>query len=196
MLPGSASTSPARIVFIRGRGYVRDDFSGRVAGYAVYGETTGERGDRIPGVREELRCLRQSRIFRPCFLEKPNVRVGGLPQRQEILVDALRLHRVPQERERTSQSQARHRVHGIDRGTGKFPGSPRRPVHRTPEIGHAFFVSQVLDVGHEPDAVAGRVAQQGDQADNRSDEEHAAGHEHPGGPADEGQRQVHQGWPR
>ena len=53
-------------------------------------------------------------LFCPCFFENRNVRVGVLPQRQKIAVDALRLHGVARERERSCQLQARHRVHGID----------------------------------------------------------------------------------
>ena len=40
--------------------------------------------------------------------------VGVLPQRQEIVVRAFRLHGIARERERSRQLQARHGVHGID----------------------------------------------------------------------------------
>ncbi len=52
--------------------------------------------------------------IRPCFLENGNVRVGVLPERQEIAVDTLRLHRAAREHECSCQLQARHRVHVID----------------------------------------------------------------------------------
>src|SRR5262245_32618138 len=60
------------------------------------------------------RRLRESCVFCPCFLENRNVRVGVLPERQEIAVGTLRLHRVARERERSGQLQARQRIHGID----------------------------------------------------------------------------------
>src|SRR5262249_40582598 len=58
--------------------------------------------------------LLESRVFRPCCLENRNVRVGVLPERQEIVIGAFRLHGVAREREYSPQLQARHRVHGID----------------------------------------------------------------------------------
>ena len=68
--------------------------------------------------RRDNVCVRsrllQPGVFRPCFLENPNVRVGVLPQRKEIVVGAFRLHDVARERERSRQLQARHGVHGID----------------------------------------------------------------------------------
>jgi len=61
-----------------------------------------------------MRRLRHSRVFRPCFPENRNVRVGVLPERQEIVVSAFRLHGIAREHESSRQLQARHRVHGID----------------------------------------------------------------------------------
>src|SRR5262245_16703755 len=64
--------------------------------------------------RKGMRALRQSSVFGPCFLENLDVRVGVLPERQEIAVGTLRLHRVARERERSCQLQARQGAHGID----------------------------------------------------------------------------------
>src|SRR5437870_733778 len=63
--------------------------------------------------RESFPRLRQPGVFRPCFVDHRDCRVGVLPQRKEIVVGAFRLHGVARERERSCQLQARHGVHGV-----------------------------------------------------------------------------------
>ena len=57
---------------------------------------------------------RQSGVFRSRLFKHRELNVGILPQRQEILIGAFRLYSVARKRERSSQLQARHRVHRID----------------------------------------------------------------------------------
>ena len=61
-----------------------------------------------------MRCLRQPCVSSPSYLDHRDLRVGILPQRQEIDVNALRLHGVARELKRSRQLQARQRVLGID----------------------------------------------------------------------------------
>ena len=68
--------------------------------------------------------LRQSCVFRPCCLENRNVWVGVFPERQEIAVGTLRLHRVARERERSCQLKARQRVHRIDEDDAPMIDNP------------------------------------------------------------------------
>src|SRR5262245_2373037 len=56
----------------------------------------------------------QPAVLRACFLDTRNIRVGVLPQDEEILVCAFRLYGIARKRERSSQLKTRHRVHRID----------------------------------------------------------------------------------
>ena len=67
---------------------------------------------------------RQPRVFHLCFLQNPNVWVGILPQREEIVVSAFRLHGVARERERPRQLQPRQRVYGIDEHDASMVDNP------------------------------------------------------------------------
>ena len=58
------------------------------------------------------------------------------------------------------------------------------------EVGHPFVLLQMLDVGHEHDAVARGDAENGDEANERRDAEDAAGDENADHAADERQGEV------
>src|SRR5688500_19389423 len=71
-----------------------------------------------------MRSLPELRIFCPCFLENRKLGVGVLPECEEILVGALRLHSVARERERSCQLQARQRGHWIHQHDGRVVDNP------------------------------------------------------------------------
>ena len=101
-------------------------------------------------------------------LENRNVRVGVLPQRQEIVVGAFRLHGVARERERSRQLQARHRVHGIDEHDasmienplelgGGLGGLMRREVRQAANVDGI----EPAEASDEADAAQGEIVARG-----------------------------------
>ena len=60
-----------------------------------------------PNFCKGIRRLRQSCVFRPRFLDNRNVRVGVLPERQEIVVGTLRLRGLAHENKDSRQLQTR-----------------------------------------------------------------------------------------
>src|SRR4029079_10966227 len=71
-----------------------------------------------------MRRLRKSRKLCPCFLENRNLRVGVLPEHEEIVVGAFRLHCVTRQYKRSCQLQARQRIDRIDEGDAPVIENP------------------------------------------------------------------------
>jgi len=67
---------------------------------------------------------RQPRVFRPCFPEQRNVRVGVLFHREEIVVSAFRVQDVAGERTRSRELQARHGIQGVDENDASMIENP------------------------------------------------------------------------
>ena len=110
--------------------------------------------------RKGMRRLRHSRVFRPRFPENRNVRIGVLPERQEIAVGTLRLHRVARKRERSRQLQARHRVHGIDEDDASVIENPL-------ELGGGFGGLTCCDVRQSANIDGIHAAETCDEASRR-----------------------------
>ena len=102
--------------------------------------------------------LRKSLVFCPCFPENRNVRVGVLPERQEIVVSAFRLHDVAREHESSRQLQARQRVHGIDEDDAAMIENPL-------ELGGGFDGLTGGEIGHSSHVDGIQATETSDDAD-------------------------------